>query len=190
MNLIEDISSEATQNPPKIEVIIEMIEKEIAKVEKSVSADEKGDEPIKKPPITMIVANVFDKGKEIDVDDDFSHGLVDLSTLSPLQALKLATQAQIKGSEDLLKSQSEDKEVISLATKVLETLLPSFSQDSGASLFVKLKNLLNVVNSNFVSLEKAADENVQKKFNEMRLQNKLKDVERDRASLTTAMKSV
>lgn len=47
-------------------------------------------------------------------------------------------------------------------------------QDSGASPIAKLKNLLNVVKSNLVSLEKAANEFVQKKFNEMRLQEKLK----------------
>lgn len=41
----------------------------------------------------MTTANVTDKGKDIDVEDDFSHGQVDLSTLSPLQDLKLATQA-------------------------------------------------------------------------------------------------
>lgn len=99
-----------------------MMAEEIAKVEKSVSTEEKGDESTKKPLLTMTAVSITDKGKEIDVDDDFSHGLVDLSTLSTLQALKLATQAQIKASEDLLKSQSEDKEVISLATEVLENL--------------------------------------------------------------------
>lgn len=170
-----------------------MIVEEIEKGEKSVSVEvekEKGDEPIEKPHITMIVANVSDKGKYIDVDDDFSHSLTDLSTLSSLQAMKLATQTQIKASEDLLKCQSEDKEVISLATEVFEKILPSFSQDSGASPSRKLKKLLNVVNSNFLSLEKAIDQTVHKRFNEMRFQKKLKEVERDRVSLKTAMKSV
>lgn len=81
-----------------------MIAEEIAKVEKGVSAKEKGDESIEKHQVTMTAGNITNKGKETIVDDDFSHGLVDLSTLSPLQALKLATQAQIKASEDRLKS--------------------------------------------------------------------------------------
>lgn len=192
-NLVADIFSEATQDPPKIEVTIEMIVEEIAKVEKSVSVEvekDKSDEPTEKPLVAMIVANVSNKGKHIDVEDDFSHGLVDLRTLSPIQALKLATQAQIKESKDLLKSQSKDKEVISFTIEVLEKLLPSFSQDSGASPSRKLKNMLSVVNTHFVSLEKATDESVQKIFNEMRLQNKLKEVERDGASLKAAIKSI
>lgn len=69
-------------------------------------------------------------------------------------------------------------------------LLPSFSQDSGASHSRKLKNMLNTINTHFVSLEKAVDESVHKRFNEMRLQNKLKEVERDRVSLKTSMKIV
>ncbi|XP_057836893.2 uncharacterized protein LOC131047082 [Cryptomeria japonica] len=129
-NLVVDISGEATQDPPEIEVLAEMIVEKIEKGEKGVSAEvekEKGDEPIEKPLVTMIVANVTKKGKEFDVEDDFYHGLVDLGTLSPIKALKLSTQGQNKASEDLLKSQSEDKEVISLATEVFEKLFPSFS---------------------------------------------------------------
>ncbi|XP_057863015.2 receptor-like protein EIX2 [Cryptomeria japonica] len=76
-----------------------MIAEEIENGEKGVSGEvekEKDDEPTEKPLITMMAANVIDKSKEIDVEDDFSHDTVDLSTLSPLQALKLSTQDQIK----------------------------------------------------------------------------------------------
>lgn len=65
-NLVVDISSEATQDPLEIEVIVEMIAEEIAKFEKSVSVEvekEKSDEKIKKPLVTMTAVNVSDKGK-------------------------------------------------------------------------------------------------------------------------------
>ncbi|XP_059067906.1 uncharacterized protein LOC131858627 [Cryptomeria japonica] len=71
---------------------------------------EKSEEQIVEPSTTMTKATVPDKGNKIVVEDDLSHGVVDLSTLSPLQALKLATLALIKASEDLLKSVSEEKD--------------------------------------------------------------------------------
>lgn len=107
----------------------------------------------------MIIARVTisDKGNSIATNDEFSHGPIDLSTLSPIQELKLATLAQIKASEDLLKSQLEDREVIFLATNVLEKNLPSFKKDPGDSSSVKLRNMSQVVDSHFLSLEKAVD---------------------------------
>lgn len=172
-------------------MIVEEIEK--GKEDDKVEAveKEKGEEQTTNAPITMTQVTILNKGKQIDVEDDLSHGLVDLSTLSPLKAVKLATQAQIKASEDLLKSQSKDNlEVISLATKVLEKTLPNFSHDSGESPFGKLKNMLSVVNTNFESLEKAVDELAQKNFIEMYLQSLSKVIEGDKISLKIAVKSV
>lgn len=69
---------------------------------------EKGEEKTDKALITMTKAIIPNKGKHIaDDKDNFSHCLVDLSTVSPLQALKLATLAQIKASLDLLKYTSK-----------------------------------------------------------------------------------
>lgn len=45
---------------------------------------EKDEDEMDKAPNTLIKDIVPDKGKQIVVDDDLSHGLVDISTLSPL----------------------------------------------------------------------------------------------------------
>lgn len=66
------------------------------------------------------------KGKQIMSDRDFAQGPINLDSLSHVQALRLAALAQAKASEDLLKSHTEDSEVISLVTSVLEKILPSF----------------------------------------------------------------
>lgn len=97
-----DNSSDATQDPLEIEIIVE----ELGKVGKTIDdgkegemdrnvkvEKEKGEEKPDKAPTTMIVTLVPDKGKKIVVEDDIYNGQVDLSTLSPLQALKLATLA-------------------------------------------------------------------------------------------------
>lgn len=82
--------------------------------------------------------------------------MIDLTTLSPIQALKLATLTQDKASEDFLKSHSADKELIFLAGDLLEKIMPSSKPDSSDP-SGKLKGLLNVVGSHFESLEKVVD---------------------------------
>ncbi|XP_059066395.1 uncharacterized protein LOC131857709 [Cryptomeria japonica] len=137
-------SGEAVKDPPVMEFHLEEPVKEIAdekgvdektqeeadvaKGDTSASDEkEKGEENVGEAPVTMSSSTVPDKGKRITAnEDDFSHGPIDLSTMSPIQELELVTLAQIKASEDLLKYQSEDKELISLATSVLEKNLPSF----------------------------------------------------------------
>lgn len=58
----------------------------------------------------------MDKGKHIISDTYLTKGAIDLNSLSLIQALKLATLAQVKASEDLLKCHFEDKELIFMAT--------------------------------------------------------------------------
>lgn len=70
----------------------------------------KWEEKVNEALVTMERATVSNKGKQIVANDDFSHGPIDLSSLSPIQALKLATLAQAKAHEDMLKSHSEDKD--------------------------------------------------------------------------------
>ncbi|XP_059070605.1 uncharacterized protein LOC131860241 [Cryptomeria japonica] len=151
---------------------------------------ENDEEQIDKTSTTIAKGTIRDKGKQIVVQDDLSHGLVDLSILSPLKTLKLATLAQIKASEDLLKSSSEEKEVISLATTYLEKILLDHKQILNASPSEKLKDMLNKVEFNFISLEKVTDIKVLKKFIEMRLQTYLKVIEDDKEVLKTMVKSV
>lgn len=76
------------------------------------------------------------------------------SSLSPIQPLKLATLAQAKANEDLLKSHTTDKELIALAKDVLEKILPSFKSNITHTPSGKLRSMLNAVESHFVSLEK------------------------------------
>lgn len=120
-----------------------------------------------------------DKGKQIATNsDDFGQGPIDLSSLSLIQALKLANLIQAKASEDSLKSHSTDKELITLVDDVLEKILPSFKLDTFDH-FGKLKSMLNVVGSHFESLEKAKDTRILNQFNSMQLKTFLKMIEDD-----------
>lgn len=107
-----------------------------------------------------------------------------------MQALKFASLSQGKASEDLLKSDSEDNELISLATSVLEKFLLTFKKDTLDSPFGKLRSMLKAVDSHFESLEKVADVKVLNHFNAMRLRIVLRMVEGDRVNLITDVKAI
>lgn len=67
------------------------------------------------------------KGKQIYIEDlKFSQGPINLASLSPIQELKLVALAQAKVSEDREKSFIENSELVTLASDVLEKLIPSF----------------------------------------------------------------
>lgn len=151
---------------------------------------EKDGEKDKQVPVARDTMTV-DKGKQIITDTiDLTQGPIDLSSLSPIQALKLATLAQAKVREDLLKYHSEDKELISMATNVLEKILPSFKQHLEDSPSGKLRCMLKTIDSHFVPLEKATDGKVLKQFNPMWLRKGLKMVEGNRVSLISSLKTI
>ncbi|XP_059075131.1 uncharacterized protein LOC131875121 [Cryptomeria japonica] len=119
--------------------------------------------------VVVVRDNVVDQGKQVATNsDDFGQGSTDLSSLSLIQALKLVALTQSKASEDLLKSHSIDKELISLAGDMLEKIMPYFQPDT-SNPSSKIKDLLNVVGSHFESLEKVVDIKALNQFNAMRL---------------------
>lgn len=164
------------QDPPVIKVVSEKAAEETDDAETGekdasakVARKEKGEEKDDQAPMTMARDTAAEKGKQIATDsDDFSQRPIDLSSLSPIQALKLVTLTQAKASEDLLKSHIVDKELITLARDVLEKILSSFKPDTSDNPSSKLKSMLNVIESHFVSLEKAMDTRVLNQFNSMR----------------------
>lgn len=89
-----------------------------------------------------------------------------------------------------LKYNSEDKELISMATSVLEKKISSFKKDSVDSPSSKLRSMLKAVDSHFVSLEKVIEGKVLIQFNAMQLGTFLKMVEGDRASLISGLKTI
>lgn len=70
-----------------------------------------------------------------------------------------------------MKSHTKDNMLLSLATDVLEKIMPSFQKDTSDTPSRKLKSLINTVDKNFESFEKFAEEKVQKEFNAKKLQN-------------------
>lgn len=77
-----------------------------------------------------------------------------------------------------------------MVVEVFEKKLPSFKPNTTDNPSVKLKSMLNIVDSHFESLEKASNARVLNQFNAMRLKTFLKMIENDRVSLITAMKVV
>lgn len=138
----------------------------------------------------QIARDIVDIGKQIILDTDLTVGPIDLNSLSLIQALKLAALAQAKASEDLLKYHSEDKELISMATNVLEKILPSFKPDTVDTPSNKLRSILKAIDSHFVSLEKVGEGKVLNQFYVMQLRTFFKMGEGNRVSLTTNLKAI
>lgn len=70
------------------------------------------------------------KGKQIIEDLEFVKGPINLASLSPIQKLQLASFSQEKANADHLKSHTEDSMLLTLATSILEKLMPSFQKDT------------------------------------------------------------
>ncbi|XP_059071295.1 uncharacterized protein LOC131865106 [Cryptomeria japonica] len=119
-----DTSSDVVQEPPIIEIVSKKEAKETLDVKKDandgekggkgesgeVANKEKGKEKAYQALATMARDIDVVKGKQVAIDsDDFGQGLIDLSSLSPIQTLQLATVAQEKASEDFIESHSIDR---------------------------------------------------------------------------------
>lgn len=130
------------------------------------------------------------KGKQIIDDPDFFQGPINLVSLSPIQMVQLASFAHAKAGEDLLKSHTEDNELVNLTSGVLEKLMPTFQKNTFDTPSGKLKNLINSMDTHFESLEKSVEVKVHNEFNAKRLRTLKRMIADDRASLDTCVKSM
>lgn len=73
------------------------------------------------------------KGKQVIDNPKFIQGPINLASLSPIQKIQLASFAQAKSNENLLKSHIEDSMFLTLATSAFEKLMPSFQKDTSDS---------------------------------------------------------
>lgn len=111
-------------------------------------------------------------------------------SLSPIQKLKVASFAQMKAKEELLKSHIEESELLSLASNILERIMPNQVKDPSGSPSGELKKLINSVSTHFESLEKSAEVKVQKEFDDKRF-NRLKCmITNEKSLLATCVKNI
>lgn len=104
--------------------------------------------------------------------------------------MKVTSIAQAKASEKILKSHIEDSELLSLAYGVLHKLMPTHVMDPFGSSSGELKKLINVVSTQFKSLEKSGEDKVQKEFNGKRLSWLKEVITKDKNLLATCMKKI
>lgn len=84
----------------------------------------------------------------------------------------------------------EDNELLSLASGVLENIMPIFVKDSSDTPSGQLKNLINVVSTHFESFKKSVEVKVYNEFDAKRF-NRLKGmIANDRILLDTCVKSI
>lgn len=100
----------------------------------------------------------------------------------------MAVVAQAKASEDLLKSHIEDSELLTMASGVLEKLMPSFQKDTSDIPSNQLKSLINSVEHHFKSFEKFVEDKVRNEFNTRRLRILMRMIVDDRVTLDTCVK--
>jgi len=79
------------------------------------------------------VKEILERNKQIEEDQDIIQGLINFDTFSLVQKIKLASIAQAKAKEDILKSHMEDSELLGLASRILEKITPTFQKDPSAS---------------------------------------------------------
>jgi hypothetical protein len=90
----------------------------------------------------------------------------------------------------MLRSHTEDNELLNLASSVLEKIIPIHVKDPSASPSGKLKSLINFVSTHFESLEKSAEVKVWKDFDENRFSKMKRMIVNDRDSLSTWVKCI
>lgn len=88
-----------------------------------------------------------------------------------------------------MKSHTEYNMLLTLATDVLENLMPSFQKDTSDTPFGQLKSMINSVNTHFESFEKSIEDIVQSEFNGKRLQNLKRMIAKDRVTLDSCVMS-
>lgn len=130
------------------------------------------------------------KGKQVVDDLEFVQGPINLKSLSSIHNLQLVSITQAKASEDLLRSHTKDKNFLTLASNILEKLLPSFQKDTSDTPSGQLKSFINSIDTHFESFEKSAEEKVLNEFNAKRLQTLKKMIAKDRVTLGVYLKSM
>lgn len=118
---------------------------------------------------TSEIVKYFLTKEMMEIDElELLQGPFNFDSLSLIQIMKIASFAQAKAKEKLLKSHMEDYELLKIASNVLEKIMPSFQKDSSASSSGNLKSLVSYVSTHFESLEKSAKEKVRKEFMDKR----------------------
>lgn len=116
------------------------------------------DPTIATPPVTGILPHI-----SINLD-----GSIDLGNMSPTEKLMLAAALQAQASQDLVKSENEDKKLILMSIDVLQKVASNVHFDSNNNPSGKLLQLIKNVNTNFDSLEKMTTQKVLERFKEVR----------------------
>lgn len=90
--------------------------------------------------------------------------------MSLVKMLMLVATVQAQASQDLLKSESEDKKLILMFVDVLQKVAPNVQLDSNNSPSGKFLQLINSVNTSFDSLEKFVTKRFLDRFKDVRMQ--------------------
>lgn len=85
------------------------------------------------------VKEFLEKDKQIFDDSVLSQGPINLDSLSPIQKLKLASLAQAKAREEILKFHIEDSELVNLVSGILEKIMSVLMFEIIKSKLIRLK---------------------------------------------------
>lgn len=158
---LKEDTVEDTHNPP-VESAKTFVKNEFPAKEEEKKVSKQKEVEAKEPvsearDIVGAVNECLEKDKQELFDLDLAQGPINLASLSPIHKIQLASFAQAKAREEILKSHIEDSELSSLASGILEKLMPTFVKDSSGTSSGQLKNLTNVLSTHFESLEKSGE---------------------------------
>lgn len=139
----------------------------------------------------MAIDTPNDKGKRIlpQISINFDRSL-DIGQMSPTERLMVATTVQAQASQDLVKSENEDKKLIEMSVDVLQKVEPELQLDSNSKPCGRLLQVINNIHTNFESLEKATTKTILDRFKEVRMQTFRKMIKDDRVKLNKGLQTI
>lgn len=161
---------------------------EAEKDNKQDKVQEKGEQRTDNFLVVMEIDTHKDKGKRIllQISINFDKPIY-IGQMSLAERLMVAATIQAQDSQDLLKSESEDNKLIEMSIEILQKVVLEVQPDPNSSPSGKL---LQLINSNFESLEKAITKKVLDIFKEVRMQTFQKMIEDDRVKLNKGLRTI
>lgn len=128
---------------------------------------DRGKQKIDNVPIIMATETPKDKEKRVlpQISINFDKPL-NIGQMSPIESMLVAAAVQARASQDLVKSEIEDKKLIEMSMNVVQKVVPKLQLDPNSNPSGNLLQLINNINTNFESLEKETTKKVLEKFKE------------------------
>lgn len=132
--------------------------------------------------------------KILDDDEDDNtisiQGPINMDTLSPTELMEIASNMQSRAHKKIMRAQRKEAQTIQAAIDILSSLLPEIDIDNLSTPIEKLDLLVTSTGEQMTSLEEATIKNVEKEYEKRRIEQLMKDIDRDRVGLAMNLEQI